>query len=119
LGLGLKPGAIESERRRTGSEMWKQVLLVAGAAYGMFLCFLFIWMCQPPMVFAGMMKYMPGPLYLTFPFETMWTHARAGALEPGQVAPDFELPTADHKSQIQLSSFRGSKPVVLVFGSYT
>jgi hypothetical protein len=37
----------------------------------------------------------------------------------GQVAPDFELKTADGKETIRLSSFRGRKPVVLIFGSHT
>jgi len=36
----------------------------------------------------------------------------------GDAAPDFRLPTLDHKSEVELSSLRG-KPVVLVFGSYT
>ncbi|MFO0966100.1 MAG: hypothetical protein U0793_11030, partial [Gemmataceae bacterium] len=34
-------------------------------------------------------------------------------------APDFTLPTQDGKKQITLSDFRGKKPVVLVFGSFT
>ena len=100
--------------------MVKRILLIAAAAWGVFLCCMHIWMCQPPMVFAGMMKYMPGPMYLLFPFETMWTHARGGMLTVGAAAPDFELPSASDKSAtVRLSSFRGSKPVVLVFGSYT
>jgi peroxiredoxin len=37
----------------------------------------------------------------------------------GDTAPDFQLSTLDHKSEVQLSSFRGKQPVVLVFGSYT
>jgi hypothetical protein len=37
----------------------------------------------------------------------------------GQLAPDFELKTADGKAIIRLSSFRGQKPVVLIFGSHT
>ena len=41
------------------------------------------------------------------------------ALQLGDVAPDFNLPTLDHTAMVQLSSFRGSQPVVLVFGSYT
>jgi peroxiredoxin len=45
--------------------------------------------------------------------------ARAGRLQPGYLAPDFNLPTLDHKDMVRLSSFRGSRPVVLVFGSYT
>lgn len=38
----------------------------------------------------------------------------------GEVAPDFELPLADDADQtVRLSSFRGKKPVALIFGSYT
>jgi peroxiredoxin len=35
------------------------------------------------------------------------------------MAPDFSLPTADRTRIVRLSSFRGDRPVVLVFGSYT
>ncbi len=38
----------------------------------------------------------------------------------GTVAPDFELPLADDAEKtVRLSSFRGNKPVALIFGSYT
>ena len=37
----------------------------------------------------------------------------------GEPAPDFMLKTPDGKRSVQLSSFRGKRPVVLVFGSYT
>jgi len=38
----------------------------------------------------------------------------------GEVAPDFELPyVEDMEKTIKLSSFRGKKPVALIFGSYT
>jgi thiol-disulfide isomerase/thioredoxin len=37
----------------------------------------------------------------------------------GETAPDFSLNTHDGKARISLSSFRGSRPVVLTFGSYT
>jgi hypothetical protein len=40
-------------------------------------------------------------------------------LSVGDMAPDFKLKTMDGKQQVQLSSFRGKRPVVLVFGSYT
>jgi hypothetical protein len=39
--------------------------------------------------------------------------------ELGESAPDFELETPDTSAKISLSSFRGKKPVVLVFGSFT
>jgi hypothetical protein len=37
----------------------------------------------------------------------------------GEEAPDFVLPTADGKHQLSLAEFRGKKPVVLIFGSFT
>lgn len=37
----------------------------------------------------------------------------------GEVAPDFTLRSPDGKTKVRLSSFRGDKPVVLVFGSFT
>ena len=37
----------------------------------------------------------------------------------GELAPDFTLKTHDGKESVTLSSFRGKKPVVLTFGSYT
>ena len=37
----------------------------------------------------------------------------------GSVAPNFTLKTLDGKREVELSSFLGKKPVVLVFGSYT
>jgi hypothetical protein len=75
-------------------------------------------MRQPPEKFGRVMSHVPGPAFMLFPFETMWTKARAGNVLPGEIAPDFRLPTVDHKSEVQLSELRG-KPVVLVFGSYT
>jgi copper chaperone CopZ len=37
----------------------------------------------------------------------------------GDAAPDFTLITKDGQSKIGLSDYRGKKPVVLIFGSYT
>jgi hypothetical protein len=37
----------------------------------------------------------------------------------GDVAPDFTLRTQDGKDRVRLSQYRGKKPVVLVFGSFT
>lgn len=39
--------------------------------------------------------------------------------EPGMLAPDFELRSPDGQTTVRLSSFRGRKPVVLIFGSLT
>jgi len=76
-------------------------------------------MCQPPDRFGRFMNHVPMPMMLVLPFETLWMRARGGSLHPGDMAPDFRLPTLDHTATVQLSSFRGSQPVVLVFGSYT
>jgi len=43
----------------------------------------------------------------------------ADPLKVGQVAPDFTLETYERNDRITLSSFRGDRPVVLIFGSYT
>jgi len=37
----------------------------------------------------------------------------------GGQAPDFKLKTKDAKREVQLSGFKGQRPVVLVFGSFT
>jgi peroxiredoxin len=41
------------------------------------------------------------------------------AEQPGAIAPDFRLKRLHASDEISLSSFRGKRPVVLVFGSYT
>jgi hypothetical protein len=78
-------------------------------------------MRQPPETFGRVMARVPGPVaFLAFPFETLWTHARAGTLQVGSPAPDFLLTKLDKSSQIQLSTLTAQRqPVVLVFGSYT
>src|SRR5262245_8598279 len=89
--------------------LWVALFAVAGYA-----------MLQPPARFGQIMKRMPQALvWMTLPAPSMWKWARKGTLEEGNVAPDFTLPTQDRSSEVSLSSFRGDKPVVLVFGSYT
>ncbi len=72
-----------------------------------------------PTLFGEVMSKVPDRLMLVIPFKQLWLMARAGHLRPGDVAPDFQLSTSDKKSRVRLSSFRGHKPVVLIFGSYT
>jgi hypothetical protein len=78
-------------------------------------------MLQPPARFGAFMRYMPvNVVWGGLPAERMWKWARKGHLNEGDVAPDFTLRTAKNRSErVTLSSYRGSKPVVLVFGSYT
>ena len=42
-----------------------------------------------------------------------------GVATEGKTAPDFKLKSLDGKRTVQLSSFAGTKPVALIFGSYT
>ncbi len=43
----------------------------------------------------------------------------ARAPRVGDLAPDFELRDCDGANPVTLSSFRGDRPVALVFGSFT
>ncbi|HDN05082.1 MAG TPA: hypothetical protein ENF27_04015 [Chloroflexi bacterium] len=43
----------------------------------------------------------------------------SGAPRLGDSAPDFELRDIQGEDPIRLSSFRGDKPVALIFGSFT
>ena len=95
------------------------LLLTILGVYGSFLVGLFIVMCQPPQRFGRLMAHVPMPAMAIVPFEPMWNVARKGSTRVGELAPDFTLPTPDHKTDVTLSSFRGRQPVVLVFGSYT
>jgi len=96
------------------------VLVVLLAAYAAFAGLVLWSMRQPPEQFGKVMAKMPGPVpFLLFPFETAWTHARAGSLEVGDAAPDFLLTSVDKSRQVQLSVLNRQQPVVLVFGSYT
>jgi len=57
---------------------------------------------QAPAQFAGTMAKMPVQAMMLFPFETLWTRARAGPVVVGDPAPDFQLPTLDKKSWSRL-----------------
>jgi hypothetical protein len=89
---------------------------------GYFFFGAYVWwaMRQPPETFGRVMARMPGPVvFLLFPFETLWTHARAGSLQVGDPTPDFSLLKVDKSGRVQLSLLNQGRPVVLVFGSYT
>jgi hypothetical protein len=92
-------------------------LLIAYVCFGAYI----LWaMGQPPETFGRVMARMPGPVpFLIFPFETAWTHVRAGRLHVGDPAPDFSLLKLDKSEWVQLSALNQPQPVVLVFGSYT
>jgi hypothetical protein len=87
--------------------------------YSALLVGFYVTMCQSPDLFSTAMSKTPGFLFLVVPFKPMWLHAREGKLKIGDEAPDFSLETYDKQSTVRLSSSRGQKPVILVFGSYT
>ncbi len=77
-------------------------------------------MLQPPERFGRIIRVLPMPLvWGALPGPRMWLWARRGDLREGQQAPDFTLPVLDSDESVTLSSHRGARPVVLVFGSYT
>jgi hypothetical protein len=109
------------EAKKTSS-IWKVLAKVALAFVGLYAVLttlLFGIMLQSPDRFAAAMKHVPWPLLAALPFKPLWQMARAGQVKVGDMAPDFSLESPDHKSSFRLSSLRGEKPVVLVFGSYT
>jgi len=96
-----------------------RVLVVLAIVYVLLLAGLFAAMYQPPAVFSRVMSKVPDFAFMVFPFKQMWFVARKGRLNTGDPAPDFSLQTSDRKDRVQLSAFRGERPVVLVFGSHT
>jgi hypothetical protein len=104
--------------RKPGKQTLTILAVVLLLLWGSFLVFISWAMRQPPEKFGRLIMHVPMPAFFLFPFETMWSNARAGTVQPGDMAPDFRLPTQDHQCEVELSSLRG-KPVVLVFGSYT
>jgi hypothetical protein len=108
------------------SPRWKAIGRRAGriaaaalCLYVVFLIGMFAAMRQPPERFGKIMAHFPMPAMMAVPFEPKWNVARGGSLRVGDPAPDFTLPRVDHAAQVQLSTFKGRQPVILVFGSYT
>jgi hypothetical protein len=104
---------------RRGPRIATGVVLAIFCVYAALSAGLYIAMRQPLDAFGRVMKHVPMPMMLVLPFETLWNRARGGSLHPGDRAPDFRLPALDHRETVQLSVVRKSRPVVLIFGSYT
>jgi hypothetical protein len=96
-----------------------RLAIVLPALWLFFAAFIWWSMRQSPETFGRVMSRLPNVGYALVPFETMWTHARAGQLHPGDLAPDFSLVKLDKSATVQLSSLTAQRPVVLLFGSYT
>ena len=95
------------------------ILAVVLAGYTAFLGATYRAMTQPPEVFGRYMKALPPFAMYAVPFPPMWNRARAGTLQAGDRAPDFDLPKHDKSGRVRLSDYLGKRPVVLLFGSYT
>jgi hypothetical protein len=61
----------------------------------------------------------PSPLFMTFGILKGELGSPFEGPGLGQKGPDFTLPREDGKGEINLKDFRGQKPVVLIFGSFT
>ena len=80
---------------------------------------LYVAMRQPPERFGAIMSNVPMMAMMVLPFRPLWMSARAGHLKVGDAAPDFALPTTEHTRTVRLSEEYRTRPVVLIFGSYT
>jgi hypothetical protein len=109
----------EAKRIKSRWKFLAKIALAIVALYAATTAMLFGVMLQSPDRFAATMKHVPWPAFVALPFKPLWQVARAGSVNVGDMAPDFSLESPDHKSSFRLSSMRGEKPVVLVFGSYT
>jgi hypothetical protein len=114
-------GANEFYSREPMKNILVQIFAAIAALWLLSCAAIYYTMCQPPQVFAGVMAHVPGPVaFLALPFETLWTHARAGRLKVGDSAPDFTLTKLDKSGSIRLSSVTAAhRPAALIFGSYT
>jgi hypothetical protein len=103
-----------------------KILVSIVTIYGAVLIALYVIISLPPGRFANIIASIPtsqkpgGPLFeYVLPLEPIFKSARAGKLRIGDPAPTFNLKLVHGEDRVQLNSFRGVKPVVLIFGSYT
>ncbi len=97
-----------------------RIVLVLLGTYAALSAALAVVMVQPPDRFGRIMNHVPMILaWGVLPGPSIWMWARKGNLTEGDTAPDFTLARQDQEGQVTLSSHRGQRPVVLVFGSYT
>ncbi len=96
-----------------------RIFLVIGLVFYVAVVGVLLAVMRRPTVFGQVMRRVPEPFMMVIPFKQLWFVARAGRLQVGDPAPNFDLPTRDRTARIELASFRGEKSVVLVFGSYT
>ena len=95
------------------------VLAACGLLYGALTAGLYWTMRQPVDRFGAMMRHVPDVAMMVLPFRPLWMSARAGHLQPGELAPDFDLPVVDRSRRVRISDEYRDRPVVLIFGSYS
>jgi len=111
--------AISAKPRGRWKKITASVLVVVFVLWLGFVGFIWQAMHRPPEAFARVMSHLPWQVFLILPFETLWTRARAGTLNPGDTVPDFSLLKLDKSERIRLSDLSKTQPVVMIFGSYT
>jgi hypothetical protein len=102
--------------------VWRVTAIVASScllAYGALTASLYWLMRQPLDRFGAVMRHVPGVAMAALPFKPIWMRVRAGVIQLGDVAPDFDLPTVDRSRHVRISEAYRTQPVVLIFGSYT
>jgi hypothetical protein len=106
---------------RTGGVLKMVIGIVAACAvlWSLASVGLYAAMRQPPEVFGAIMSRMPTAAMAVLPFKPLWMSARGGRLRIGDAAPDFSLRPLHGDGVVTLSHEYVSKPVVLIFGSYT
>src|SRR5690348_10351620 len=97
----------------------RRIVLTLVILYGLLSAAAYAVMRQTPERFSRVMMHVPDAAFIVLPFKPLWSSARTGQLQVGDPAPGFDLTPQDQKGSVRLASYRGSQPVVLVFGSYT
>jgi hypothetical protein len=111
---------VKRAKRKRRKQVWVGAALVVAVLWIAGCAVIYSNMKKSPEEFGRFMTRIPAPVaFLAFPFETMWTRARAGTLHVGDPVPDFQLSKVDKSERIQLSALNRQQPVVLIFGSYT
>ena len=98
------------------------LMIVVACAAGLWLltvAAVYAAMRQPPERFGAIMARVPDQAMMVLPFRPLWMSARAGHVGVGDRAPDFSLRRLKGDGVVTLSQQYRSKPVVLIFGSYT
>jgi hypothetical protein len=111
--LMMTTGLVDLQERKTGNIMRKGLALSAVLVFGFT-----IWEGRD-LVYVGFdVNYKA--IYWRHVEVTVWQHEHnPNVPKVGEMAPDFELSDYTGAKTVRLSDFRGKKPVVLIFGSFT